>query len=488
MFGTLIWKEIVETILDLRFVIVTVLFIVLIPLGMYVGRKDYERRLANYHREHQMYRQHYGNRVHADVEAQGFRPPPILSMFAMGIDSFIPEKAITTRAGLVRGEKQAGIDNPQALLFGKADFLFNVSFIVSLAALIFSFNRVSGEKEKGTLRVMISNPIPRAHILFAKILGNYAALLIPFVAALLIALLILTLSPDIALFSARFWPAMSVIVLVTLLLILAMVSLGICISTLTRSSAASIMVVFLIWVIAVLGIPKISPMIAEAVYPVESKSVANLRQQVAREDIEKEFDQKKRQLYEQCRTEFGLNPRNVSSGGRIGEAAQKANAKYDREVVTLDGECARRVAATIRRYEQDYRNKRAVQTSIAVNVSRLSPISCYTYLIAGLSGTGPAEPDRFKRNAQRYQDQVKEAIYDNYIVRRYGNTTGSSASSVDRVDGFNESEAVVPDMTYQYTTLAETLQASWPDLALLFLFNLVFFAVAFLRFNKYDVR
>ena len=61
-------------------------------------------------------------------------------------------------------------------------------------------------------------------------------------------------------------------------------------------------------------------------------------------------------------------------------------------------------------------------------------------------------------------------------------------SPQDRVDGFNESEAVVPDMQYQYTTLAETLQASWPDLALLFLFNLVFFALAFVRFNKYDVR
>jgi len=44
MLGILIKKEIIETILDLRFVIVTLLCVVLIPLGMYVSIKDYEQR------------------------------------------------------------------------------------------------------------------------------------------------------------------------------------------------------------------------------------------------------------------------------------------------------------------------------------------------------------------------------------------------------------------------------------------------------------
>jgi ABC-type transport system involved in multi-copper enzyme maturation permease subunit len=109
-------------------------------------------------------------------------------------------------------------------------------------------------------------------------------------------------------------------------------------------------------------------------------------------------------------------------------------------------------------------------------------------LIAGLSGTGPAEPDRFAENAERYQELVDETIYRNFIVRRYGNTRGSSASSTNPVDGFDESKAVVPDMDYRYTTMAQALRASWPDLILLFVFNLVFFALAFVRFNKYDVR
>ena len=487
MFGTLLRKEIVETILDLRFVVVMVLFMVLIPLGMYVGRKDYERRLANYHREHQIYRQHYGARVNAYVEAQGFRPPSPLSVFALGLDPFLPDKAITSRSGLVQVAKDPGIDNPQALLFGKADFLFNVSFIVSLAALIFTFNRISGEKEKGTLRVMIANPVRRAQILFAKTVGNYVTLLVPFMLASLLALLILMSSADISILSARFWPALLAIALITLLFILAMVTLGLCLSVLTRGSMASIMIAFLVWVIAVLGIPKISPMIAEAVYPIESKSVATLRQRIAREDIEKEFDQKKRALYEQCRSEQGLDPRSVSSSPRS-EAEKQAYARYDREAAALDHESQERIAETVRKLQQDYRNRQNTQMSLAVNLSRISPVSCYTYLVAGLSGTGPAEPERFAWNATRYQEDVKKAVYDNYIVRKYSNTRGSSATSTDYVEGFDESNASIPEMQYRYTTTAEALRRGGPDVLLLLVFNILFFTVAFVRFNKYDVR
>jgi ABC-type transport system involved in multi-copper enzyme maturation permease subunit len=486
MLKTLVRKEITETILDLRFWIVTALFLILIPLGMYVSRKDYERRLANYQQEHQMYRQHYGKDTGPDVEAQGFRPPSILSIFALGLDPFMPDKAITSRSGLVRAAKEPGIDNPESLLFGKADYLFNVSFIVSLAALIFTFNRISGEREKGTLRLMISSSIRRGEILLAKIAGNYFVLLVPFAIAFLAALIILNTSSAISIWSSGFWLALLAIIFITLLFMLVMVSLGICVSTLTHGSIASIMVLFLVWVIAVLGIPKISPMIAEAVYPIESRSVVDLAQRIAREDIESEFNEKKSDLFKRCRAEFGVTHGSVSTRPS-GEAEEKAYAKYDREVVALEDECQRRIADAIRRLEQDYRNRRNTQASLAVNLSRISPVGCYTYLISGLAGTGPAGPDKFIENAERYQDEVKAAIYDNWIIKSYSLGHGR-ATSTHEVDGFDRSKASIPDMKYEYSTMMEVLRAGWTDILLLFTFNILFFAVAFWRFNKYDVR
>ena len=486
MFKTLIRKEITETILDLRFWVVTALFLILIPLGMYVSQKDYERRLANYQQEHQMYRQHYGKQVGSSVEAQGFRPPSMLSIFALGLDPFMPDKAITSRSGLVRAAKEPGIDNPESLLFGKADYLFNVSFIVSLAALIFTFNRISGEREKGTLRLMISCSARRAEILLAKIVGNYLVLLAPFLTAFLAALIILNTSSVVSASSADLWLTLLIILFITLLFILGMVSLGICVSSLTRGSVASIMMLFLVWVMAVLGIPKMSPMLAEAVYPVESRNVVDLAQRIAREDIEREYREKKSDLFRQCRTEFGITHGNITTRPKD-ETEKKAYAKYDREVGALESECQRRIADAIRKLEQDYRNKRNIQASLAVNLSRLSPVSCYTYLISGLAGTGRAEFHKFTENAERYQEQVKAAIYDNFVIKIY-RLGGSSASSSNTVEGFDRSKATIPDMTYEYTTMAETLRAGWIDILLLFVFNILFFAVAFWRFNNYDVR
>ena len=120
-------------------------------------------------------------------------------------------------------------------------------------------------------------------------------------------------------------------------------------------------------------------------------------------------------------------------------------------------------------------------------MSRFSPVSCYTYLISGLAGTGTAETGKFTENAERYQEQVKTAIYDNFILKSY-RLGGSRATSSNEVEGFDRSKASIPEMKYEYTTMAEVLRAGWIDILLLFVFNILFFAVAFWRFNKYDVR
>jgi ABC-type transport system involved in multi-copper enzyme maturation permease subunit len=362
-----------------------------------------------------------------------------------------------------------------------------VSFIVSLAALIFTFNRISGEREKGTLRLMISGSTRRGEILLAKIFGNYLVLLVPFVIAFLAALIILNTSSAISFRTSEFIFPLLTIILITLLFIIVMVSLGICVSTLTRGSMGSIMMLFLVWVMAVLGIPKISPMIAEAVYPVESRNVVDLAQRIAQEDIEGEFNKKKEELFERCCTEFGTTWEDIAVEPRT-DAEKQVYAKYDREVLVLDSECQKRVADAIRMLEQDYRNRRNVQASLAANLSRISPVSCYTYLISGISGTGTAEPDKFTENAERYQEQVKAAIYDNWVVKTYRMGEPMPNIRVQRTEGFDQSKASIPEMKYEYTPIAEVLRAGWVDILLLFVFNILFFAIAFWRFNKYDVR
>ncbi len=75
-----------------------------------------------------------------------------------------------------------------------------------------------------------------------------------------------------------------------------MFDLGVLVSTLTHRSITSIVVLLFVWTVFVLSVPKISPMVAEILYPVESQQIENLREALVRKNLEAELDQRRREL------------------------------------------------------------------------------------------------------------------------------------------------------------------------------------------------
>jgi len=396
----------------------------------------------------------------------------------------MPDKVLTSRSGFFRTAKESSIDHPQSLLFGKVDLLFNVGFVMSLAALIFTFNSISGEKESGTLRLMVANSVPRGQVLLGKVVGKYVTLMIPFVASLLIALIVLDASSVVSIVSSQVYPAFLVILFVTFLYILAMISLGVLISTLTHKSITSNVVALLFWVVFIIAVPKISPMIAEIVYPIESRNFVDMRKRVVKEGIIEELEQRKLQLSDTAMSKFGLSgPGQTEFDFKQDPKGIKAKAWYDSQVTALGDQYGKRIANELRKIEQDYRNKTNVQTSITMSLSRISPASCYTYLISELSGTGVMERDNFMDNARRFQEKVEQIIYDKFEVETLGDRT-----SVGVTGELAKGEVSPPEMDYRHTTLAEAFEAGSIDILMLLLFSILFFVAAFLRFRKYDVR
>ena len=512
MLITLIRKEISETVLDLRFMVTALLCVVLIPLGMYVNCKEYEQRLAGTQREHQMYRQRYGTPVKThtwgEEEAQGFRFPSEMSLFASGLDSFLPDKVYTSPSGLFRTVRHSRLDNRHALLFGRMDFLFNVTFILSLAVMVISFSTISGERETGTLRLMIAHAVPRAQIILAKVMGRYVTVLVPFLLSVLIALLILEMSPDVSIGSREVWPAFLVILGATLLFLLTMMCLGICISTFTCHAMGSMVWLFFVWVVLVLGIPKMSPMIAEVLYPVESENVFSLAKRMAVADIDRELEQQHSETIEkpwaqerqQIKNEFlakykELNEKTRHLGGQSSDEFKAGrevltkqqndrnapiHVKYQARVDSLAHEGKRRTAQRLRQMEQDYRNRRNVQDAVALNLSRLSPVACYSFIVSELSGTGVTEPENLLQNAQRFQDQVTDVFYD-VAYARFRNQSRPE-------EYFKMGSLTLPDMSYTRPTLAQAVRSVFPDILLLICFSGLCLALTFMRFNRYDVR
>jgi len=139
--------------------------------------------------------------------------------------------------------------------------------------------------------------------------------------------------------------------------------------------------------------------------------------------------------------------------------------------------------------DQEYKNALNIQSTIANTLSRLSPISCYYYAISEIAATGTLEMEIFDNQAKQFQQFVKETFYDNMIKKTYNVGEGeATVISWDYKGDFNPQNYKIPILQYRHTTLNEALNEEMIDIFLLIIFNLLFFVVGFLCFQRYDVR
>ena len=61
-------------------------------------------------------------------------------------------------------------------------------------ALIFAYDALAGERERGTLRLVLTHPVSRGQILLAKYISAMLCLLAPLLMSLLLAVILLTTS------------------------------------------------------------------------------------------------------------------------------------------------------------------------------------------------------------------------------------------------------------------------------------------------------
>ena len=93
-----------------------------------------------------------------------FIEPTPLSVFAKGLEESLPSYLGMTRNGVKQGSTSLSEAPERAKerigrlsALGNLDFLFVVSTVFSLLALLFTFDAVAGEREAGTLRITLAN-------------------------------------------------------------------------------------------------------------------------------------------------------------------------------------------------------------------------------------------------------------------------------------------------------------------------------------------
>ena len=466
MLHIIIKHEILNNFMNVRFVILVVLCVVLIPLGIYVNMKDYTNRLTDYHKLVEEYQEELKKSMDVrEIRPKGFRRPSSLSILVKGLENSLPKYFICSKSEGLQflGGSTTEESDIISSLFEKFDFLFIVKVILSMFVFLFTFDAISGEKERGTLRLILSNPVPRSILLLGKLIGGVFTFLVPFVIGCIMGLVLLITSQ--LNIKGPLLIRMMLMAGVSFLYITVCFNLGIFVSSRTKTPLNSILVLSLIWIAMVHVIPTLGGLVAQAVYPVKSPE----RLYIEKLLITKSIQQKKSELLKEMRPHIG-------KPGYMAE--YKSYIKLRKPIVQKLEKERKFLIANL---EENYRKKKRHQEVISLSISRLSPASCFSYLMSELADTGVRKRERFYTAAKNYYEVVEREVFDKFWTDVFAD--GYKIMGWEPVD-----KDKIPHFKLPEQTLTELYEAIWLDLLLLVIFNLLYFLSALSSLLNYDVR
>ena len=475
MFGTIVRKEILGHILSFRFVVTLALLLVVVPVTTFVLTNDTLRRVSDAslrRAELETYMRTYAHFNRIGGVLQAAMPP-------------IPFHALVR--GLSADVNLAEFDNdPLPVMFPLVDLVFVVTILMSLAALIFAYDAVSGEKEDGTLKLMLANDLPRPVVILAKIAGGGVSLLVPFLMSLTVGLLVVLVHPGVG-WGGTDWAALGLVALGAILYVMLFYALGMFISAKHHASSASIMTSLLVWVLAVLVVPNLSPYVASFFAPTPSRIQIEREAQrlgdTERDDLGRKLQAER---LRELAVRYPLAAQEMSEADRkrlmerdpaarealearrkaVSEAWDEANRIQSEKIVAIVGAAAK---------------KEEAQTGLSRTISMISPLATFTYLATDLSSTGMRNEAYFGR-----MRGVWDRAFGDYSRRKMAELQAKDPAT----DWWNTAVDMSdrPRFEYREEPLGGRVQAALPEFLLLLGYGLVFFALAYVSFLRYDVR
>jgi ABC-type transport system involved in multi-copper enzyme maturation permease subunit len=477
MFRAVLAKEIRNHLLSFRFMAVFVMLMVVIPVTVLILSTDTIRKQEEYSRRQAEIQAYLGQYAHFN------------RLFAVISPSQPPIAMLALARGLADDANINAFNNdPLPVMFPLIDLVFVVTILLSLAALVFSYDAVSGEREDGTLKLALANGVPRSTVLAGKFAGGAIVLFVPFLIALSLGLIYVLLHPRIG-WSAVDGGALGLLLAGSAVYTMVFYGLGFLISARHASSASSIMTSLVVWVVLVLVVPNLSPYLAELANPAPSR--IRIGREVARmTDVER--DELGRKLSAERRGAVIRDHPVLADVERMSESDIKATIARDPEFARAyalfrsASEAAWKEANVIQGQKaqvlrEELSRKEEAQTRLALNLSLASPLAGFTYLATDLTSTGMLNQRHFAGLVRAWTRNYGEYMQKKMAEMRQADPT---------VDLWNTAVDVsdMPRFVYKEAPLADRLRAALVPFLILSGMALAFIALAYVSFIRYDVR
>ena len=467
-------KELLDQLLSLRFAIACGVCLLVFLLSSIVLTRDYREAMSTYNMNKVMHRNELQQRTQIWSLSQGVtvdRPLNLMNTLVRGLSKELTE-SVRVQPGNRLDFPEGWEQNPVLPLFPAVDFVFIVGIIMSLLALAFSYDAVSGEAETGVLKLLMSYSAPRDVVLLGKWIGGYLALIAPFVVSFVLALILSLLFPEVQPNTDSLLAIVALLVL-ALMYLAAIYSLGLFVSCRTRLASTSITVLVLVWVALILAIPNMAPYAVGQFVSIPSRDEVDREKQAMQRELSDRFQQIVKQEQEHLGTE---------------------DIWQDEGFQELQREMREDFEAEVQKIEDSFLTQVNAQTRLSGIVARVSPLTSFNMAAFDLAGAGIAQEEAyiealkaFSGSWQEYSEE-KQKAWREFLERQRSGDGSVSINSGDMAQFNNLDLSDAPRFGFAPMPVGERLSEVYGDLLLLGLWNVAFFMLAYLSFLRYPVE
>lgn len=193
-------------------------------------------------------------------------PPGPLASLVIGQSDLYPYYALVTTANRQSALAHDEIENPTHLMSGRFDLGFVVVVLYPLVILALGYNLLSGEKEQGTLVIVLSQPVGRRTLVLGKVLARGLAV-VGLAVAISIGGYLLAGGPTTGDGLTRLGLWLAVVAAYGAFWF----ALAVAINALGRSSATNALALAGTWFLLVAVVPALASLFVRVAYPVPSR-------------------------------------------------------------------------------------------------------------------------------------------------------------------------------------------------------------------------
>lgn len=399
---TIAKKEFHNNLLTFRFAFGTLILILLVLAITLASVKNYKDLSQEYMFSVQETEKNLKeNRVYSTIEYTAIKPPEILSILNIGVGNRLGNSVLISRMEVPYPTKKYTVENPLLNIFSSLDLTLVYSIVISLLAMLFAFDAISGEKDSGTLRLLLSQRVSRFKIILGKYLGNMITLALSFLLSLFVSFTIIMIYfPNLG---RENWLRISAFALFTLSYISIFLILGLGLSSLTKKPSHTLISCLLLWIFLVIIIPNLSTYLATVIKPVLlEKSIEPKIKEINNQTTEK-FNA----WWELNRTSMTYSGGMWPDRGKVWLVSGNQNAiNYYKKYFSFTEPLYKKKADEIWKIKQDYYLLLKRQGKLASLLSRMSPAGLYQETAELVSKTGVSNYERFIQQATLYRESI----------------------------------------------------------------------------------